>query len=234
MYDYKLNGRLKGSECIFTKILLLILALLLLLLLANITFTIGYGERFYYRLTLYGIPIKPEWLLKMSKKEKKQGKKKKQTKKSKSQGKVQEVQAEKEDKSIFTASLILSVLKSVAEELPRAFRIKLCNFRMILGGEDAASVAINYGRLYALLSAVLGLFENYRGLFYGFRVKRSDIILQTDFTKSKSEFSAKLKISFFLWQLLFAAVRVGIVFIMEIIKGERTSTENTGNGTLDS
>lgn len=220
---------MKGSECIFIKILLIVIALLLLLLLfSKITVTIGYSENFYYKLSVYGLPIKPEWFIKGHKKEKKKPyKKKKKAKKTKPQGNAQTQQTDKQDKSVFTASLILNLLKSVAQNLPRAFRIKLCNFKLIIGGEDAADVALNYGRLYALLSASLGLLENYRGLFYGFRVRRSDIILKADFTKSKSEFTAKLKISCFLWQLLFAAVRVGIVFIMEIIRSEGKNTENT-------
>lgn len=235
MYDCKLKGSLKGSECIFIKVLLLILALLLvLLLLANITLTAGYGESFYYKLSIYGIPIKLEWFAKGQKKEKKKPeKRKKQVKKAKLQ-KNEQAQTEKEEKSVFTAALILKLLEAVAKNLPRAFRIKLCFFELTLGGQDAAAVAINYGRFYALLSAVLGLFENYRGLLCGFRAKPSNIILQTDFTKNKSEFSAKLKISCFLWQLLFAAVRIGIVFVIELMKSESVKRENAVDEALNS
>ncbi len=202
-------------------ILLALLALLLVLLLANVKILIGYGESFYWRLTVSGIPIKPEWFTGKGKKEKKskkgahKAKKKKSSKKEQSQDK----EAQKKKKSPGEGlSLVLELAKKAAQTVPKAFRIRLKRLNVTVGGSDAADIATDYGKIYALIEGALAVLCTHSGVLYGFRANRRKISVTADFLAPKTMVLAELAISFFVWQLLFTAVRIGAVYVLRMMQ----------------
>ncbi len=198
-------------------ILLSVLALLVLLLLANVKISLSIGKKFNWRLTVGGIKITPSLFAK---------KKKKKKKKKKEPARDKVTKAEKKPKKKTDTELIMKLLSALSRELPRAFRINLKKLSITVGKEDAAAAALEYGALYASLSGALALLDGYRGLFYGFRTRREKIRLDIDYTSTKTKAEAYLTISCFTWQLLFAAVRLGMVYLLNTIEHNNERTEN--------
>lgn len=199
-------------------ILLAIFFLLLLVCILNVKITVGSRDSFYYRLSVGGIRINPEIF---SGKKKASGEEKpKKTKKSQKPSKNQHLVKSKKEKKKLGVETIISIIKNIAQTASRMLRIRLRFLNITVGGEDAAKVAIDYGKYYAILSTVFALFDGYRGFLYGFRAKRSKVTLNTDYLAGKTSAEFELTISFFIWQLLFSGIRIGISAIREIIKAE--------------
>jgi len=218
-------------------IILIPLALLFLLCLLNIKITVGNKESFYYRFSIGGIRINPEWFTKKKEDDPDTLERKKQHKKQKAVAKAEKKAAKVKDgktvkkkkKSLGqTLSLITDIAKTASHALPRGIRIKLKYLNITVGGREAQDVAVTYGKLYALLSALFALFDGYKGFLYGFYAKRNKVVLNTDYLSGKTKAEFELTVSFFLWQILFAAVRVGIAYITHIIRaaGEDEAEED--------
>ncbi|MBR3994397.1 MAG: hypothetical protein IKI97_03855 [Clostridia bacterium] len=206
-------------------ILLFVLALVFLLCLLNVKITVGNRDKFYYCFSVGGIKINPQWFAgkKDGHKKKKDGKKKKKSDKkpSKKQSQTKAGEGKKETKKKSAGeilSLVLEVAKTARDVLPRGVRIRLKYLNITVGDGDAAKVAINYGRYYAILSGLFALFDGYRGIFYGFRAKRNKVVLKTDYFSGKTTAEFELTISFFIWQLLYSGIRIGITLISNLIK----------------
>lgn len=203
-------------------ILLAIFCLLLLVCLFNVKITVGSKDRFYYKLSVGGIRINPERFMH----KKQEQAKDKQKKGKQSKGSAQKQSAQKKGKQkkkpspASVISLVTNIAKTAARVLPKGFRIRLRHLNITVGGEDAAQVALDYGKYYAILSTAFALFDGYRGLFYGFRAKRDKVTLQTDYLSGKTTAEFELTVSFFIWQLLFSGIRIGVAAIREIIKAE--------------
>ncbi len=223
------NYSLKGAAHILKIILwllLALLALLLLLLLLSVKILVGYGESFYWRLTVGGIPIKPEWFMGKDKKEKEAKKKSHKAKKKKSKKKEEaktEQPSEKEKSPGEGLSLVLELARKAAQTVPRTFRIRLKKLCVTVGGSDAADIATEYGKIYALIEGALAVLDAYQGVLYGFRANRRRISITADFLAVKTTVRAELAISFFVWQLLFTAVRIGVVYILRTVQGKGNS-----------
>ncbi len=202
-------------------ILLAFLLVLVLICLLNVKITIYNRDKFGYRITVGGIKLDVAKFIGNKDKHKKS---KKSTKKDKSEAdkkdsKSQPVQKKK--KSVGAViSTITRIAQTAAEVLPRGIRIKLNYLNIVVGGKDAAETAVNYGKYHAALSGLFALFDDYKGLFYGFRAKRNKVTINADFLASKTSADFKLTISFFVWQLVFSGVRIGIEAIKAIIEAE--------------
>lgn len=212
-------------------ILLFVLALVFLLCLLNIKITVGNREKFYYKFSIGGIKINPQWFVgkKDKHKKKEDSKKKKKSKKEqtvkKTKGKSTKKDSNKKSAGQVLA-LVLEVAKTARDVLPKGVRIRLKYLNITVGDTDAAKVAINYGRYYAILSGLFALFDGYRGFLYGFRAKRNKVVLKTDYLSGKTTAEFELTVSFFLWQLLYSGIRIGITLISNLIK-------DTANGNAD-
>ncbi len=201
-------------------IILGILALLILVLLTNVKILIGYRESFYWKLYVGVLRINPNWfeIFKREKGVHKGAKKKKKGKVQKSASQAQEPQKKKSTEG--KLSLVLDIAKKALEIAPRAFRVRLRRLKVTVGAEDAADVAINYGKIYALTEGALALLYGYKGIFHGFSANRRKINIRTDFLSGKTKTDVEIGISFFVWQLLLLAVRLGVVYITSSAKSE--------------
>ena len=198
-----------------------ILALLVAVLLLNVKLCICVGDAFTWRLTLGGIKIYPAAF---QKKHKKGTKKEAKPEKANSKAAVstsQNTQNSKEKDSDRKLKLVFELLHVAAKQLPRVFRIRLKKLDITVGGEDAADIALNYGALHALVGASLGALDAYRGLFYGFRANRKKIRIRTDFLLPDTQLCAKVCISCYVWQLAYAAVRLGLVYIIHTLENDK-------------
>ena len=203
-------------------ILLAIFFLLLLVCILNVKITVGNRDSFYYRLSVGGVRINPE-IFTGKKKKSKEEKTEKPKKSKKPSNKQHLMKSEKQKKKLSPArvlSLVKNIAGTAARVLPKGFRIKLRFLNITVGGEDAAQIAIDYGKYYAILSTVFALFDGYKGFLYGFRAKRNKVNLKTDYLSGKTTAEFELTVSFFIWQLLFSGIRIGIAAIREIVGTE--------------
>lgn len=205
-------------------ILLAILLLLFLVCLVNVRITLGNRNgKFGWKLTVGGIRIDPMRFAKKKDNHKKKDEKhtwKTAEKKEKKSSQKDGDRVDKADKkSVGTVlNIVAKVAKTASEVLPKGFRIGLKRLNIAVGGTDAAQIALDYGRYYAILNGIFALFDGYKGLFYGFRYKRNKINIQADFMSPKTKAEYELTISFFIWQLLFSGIRIGISAIGAIIE----------------
>lgn len=201
-------------------IILGILALLILVLLANVKILIGYRESFYWKLYVGVLRINPEWfeIFKREKGSHKGAKKKKKGKAQKSASKTPESQKKKSAEG--KLSLVLDIAKKALEIAPRAFRVRLRRLKVTVGAEDAADVAINYGKICALTEGALAFLYGYKGILHGFSANRKKVNISADFLSVKTKTDIEIGISFFVWQLLLLAVRLGVAYITSSAKSE--------------
>ncbi len=209
--------------------LLGLVALLLLICLASIKITVGIKDDFYWRLSVFGIPI-PQSLLK-GKKEKRRsesGKTRKGKRKAKGTSEEKGDSEEKKKKPIGDVlSLVFELCSEALKTAPKAFRIRLHRLNIKVGGEDAAGVALTYGGLYAILEGGLAFLDTYRGFLYGFRARRNKISLTVDYSGAPTKANFKLTVSCFVWQLLNVAVRLGIKYVLHTLERDNRETENS-------
>lgn len=208
---------------------LTILALIALLLLLNVRVNFGVREGFWYRLHVAGIRVDPALFAKKhpgkgkrSSKKNKKDKKDRKKEKQEQDGTSEEGQTgKKKTGAADKVSLVFDLLKTALDALPKTVRVTLRRLRVTVGGEDAADTALLYGRLYALISGSLALLDAYRGPFYGFRVRRGAVALSTDFLRRDTATDIEVSVSFFVWQLLFTAVRLGVTYLWHLLKNTK-------------
>lgn len=212
-------------------VLLGLVVLLLIICLASIRITIGIKDDFYWRLSVFGIPI-PKLLLQGKKDKRKSDSKtarkgKKRVKKPSEE--VGDSQKKKKKPLGDVLSLVFELCAEALKTVPKAFRIRLHSLDIRVGGDDAAKTALTYGRLYAILEGGLALLDGYRGFLYGFRARRDRISLNVDYSGAPTKASFKLTVSCFVWQLLSVAVRLGIRYVLRTLESgneeEKTSPE---------
>lgn len=204
-------------------ILLSVLLLFLLLCLLNVKIKIYGKDKYGYKLTVGGIRVKPEWFLGRKEEGKNREKDDKSEKhkvsKKKTSGNASENGGEKSKSSVAnTVNIITRVISTARDTIPKSVRIRLKYLNINVGGSDAAQTALNYGKIQALLHGMFALFEDYKGFLYGFRAKRSKVTVNADFFAAKTTAEFEMSVSFFVWQLLFSAVRIGIGLIAAIIE----------------
>lgn len=202
-------------------ILLAFLLVLVFICLLNVKITIYNKDKFGYRLTVGGIKIDPAKFIGNKDKHKKSKKSTKKDKSSVDKDKPASQAVSEKKKSIGAViSIITRIAGTAVEVLPKGIRIKLNYLNINVGGMDSAEAAVNYGKYHAVLSTLFALFDDYKGLFYGFRAKRSKVVINADFLAAKTSAEFKLTISFFVWQLAISGVRIGIEAIKAIIEEE--------------
>ncbi len=222
------------------KILLWILLAILLLVVAvcllNVKITVGNRGKFTYNLSVGGIRIDPMRFIGKKnghgkKIKDKAAKKKSAGKKKSGTGSAAESGKPKKKSLGSVLYMIARIGQTAVRVLPRGVRIRLKYLNIRIGGSDAAKVAVNYGRIYAVLSGLFALFDGYRGFLYGFRARRNKVNITADFLTQKTTAEFEMVISFFVWQLLFSGIRIGVSAIGAIIENTaQEESENDENG----
>ena len=167
-------------------VLIVLVALLLMPVVVHIT----YGDTLGLRLSYAGFTI-PTESEKPKKKQKKKSAPKTQNTKKKSKNKL-------------SFDNILELVKigfNAAEKLLKTIRIKRLRLAVIVSGEDAATAAINYGRVCALASATYPLIEN------SVDKKHTDISVDLQY-ESQTSVNADIVMKAMTLKLLVIAVKV--------------------------
>ncbi len=198
----------------------------LAILLFNVKITVGNGEKFFWKISVCGITVPKSVFGRFfgagghMKKSEKSEKKKKESDVGVDSGKKSK--NDKKEKKEKSATQVLGfateLAKVAANSLPKGFRFRLKKLRITAGGEDASQAALAYGKFYAAAESLFALFDGYRGIFYGFRAKKSDVIITVDYEKQKSGAEFEMTVCFFVWQLVFIAIRMGVAAIVFMLK----------------
>lgn len=88
-----------------------------------------------------------------------------------------------------------------------------------IGGDDAAEIGIKYGRVCAWLSGILGFFRNLM------RIEKAKFRVFPDFISPKDEMYGGADIEFNPLVILIGALRMGIVFLKDMLKNNRKSAK---------
>lgn len=201
-----------------------VLAVLAALLALDLTFTVRYAEEFTVSAGVgpvkYGLLVpEEEKQRRAARKEEKAARKKKSSgKKSAAPAKKKPSQPKKNPEKgnvKETVQTVWDLICSVAKPLPfllRHFRVTGLELTLIVGGDNAAETALNYGKLCAVVHGSLAALKN----LIRVRVKRIDI--SCDFcggaTRQQMAFKLKIRLGILLWALL----RMGAGFLAHTYK----------------
>lgn len=210
-----------------------ILAVLIGILCLDLTFTVHYSEAFLISVGVgpfkYGLLVTEEEKAKReAKKKQKEAKKKKPTSKKAEPGKKKKVKQpeKKPEKGNIkeTVQIVLDLIRSVAKplgDLLKKFRATDLRLTLRVGGEDAAEIALNYGKLCGVVYGSLAALQN----FIRVRVKKLD--LSCDFCSEKTEQEIDFKLKVRVGSVLRAVIRMGIRFFAHTYKRTKSSAPNT-------
>ena len=123
-----------------------------------------------------------------------------------------------------TVQIVLDLIRSVAKplgDLLKKSRVTDLRLTLRVGGEDAAEIALNYGKLCGVVYGSLAALQN----FIRVRVKKLD--LSCDFCSEKTEQEIDFKLKMRVGSVLRAVIRMGIRFLAHTYKRTKSSAPNT-------
>ncbi len=200
-------------------IVLIILAALVLIGQLRLGGRVRYDEDGF---TLTGI-AGPLRLALLPPKEKPKKAKKTKPPKPKKEKKKPEIAEAHPQKKGGNAARLMSLLPTVAQAAG-AFKRKLCIHRLDLsvgwGGEDAAAIALGYGRANALLGVIWPLLD------HNFKVKRHEFQVGLDYSAREPAIAVDAVITVGLGQLLWIGLHYGLKLLIQWSRsGKRTANE---------
>lgn len=210
-----------------------ILAVLIGILCLDLTFTVHYSEAFLISVGVgpfkYGLLVTEEEKAKReAKKKQKEAKKKKPAPKKAEPGKKKKVKQpeKKPEKGNIneTVQIVLDLIRSVAKplgDLLKKSRVTDLRLTLRVGGEDAAEIALNYGKLCGVVYGSLAALQN----FIRVRVKEAGSFLRLRSEKTEQEIDFKLKVR--VGSVLRAVIRMGIRFFATYLQADESSAPNT-------
>ena len=118
---------------------------------------------------------------------------------------------------------LMSLLPTVAQAAG-AFKRKLCihrlNLSVVWGGEDAAAIALGYGRANALLGTIWPLLD------HNFKVKRHEFQVGLDYSAREPKIAVDAVITAGLGQLLWIGLHYGLKLLIQWSRsGKRPANE---------
>lgn len=119
---------------------------------------------------------------------------------------------------------LAGVLKRTIGRLLRAITVKEFRLQMRISGDDAASTAINYGRVCAAFYPLFG------AVCAGMRVRHHDVDLRPDFAEEGSAVLVDITACVSLWRLTGAVIAAGWSLLWTYVKlDESDKSERTVN-----
>lgn len=97
-------------------------------------------------------------------------------------------------------------------EFRRKLRIDRMDVKLILGGDDPADLAMNYGKIWQALGALWPRLER------AFVIKERDVQVECDFTSDKTLITARAQITITFGRLIALAVKYGVRALKEFLK----------------
>lgn len=200
-------------------IVLIVLAALFLIGQLRLGGRVRYDEDGF---TLTGI-AGPLRLALLPPKEKPKKVKKKKPPKPKKERKKPEIADAHPQKMGGNVARLMSLLPTVAQAAG-AFKRKLCIHRLDLsvvwGGEDAAAIALGYGRANALLGVIWPLLD------HNFKVKRHEFQVGLDYSAREPKIAVDAVITAGLGQLLWIGLHYGLKLLIQWSRsGKRPANE---------
>lgn len=114
-------------------------------------------------------------------------------------------------------TLVSNLLETVSTAMTTLFRglhIYSLYVKMIIGGNDAAQIAQDYGKICGMYYPIKGVIIN------GMKVDQYDDFIQPDFIAPQSEYEFQLIASINVALLLKVGIKAGITFLKNMIKNK--------------
>ena len=160
------------------------------------------------KVRLYPRPKKEKKKEKSSKSKKKTEKKKKESDKTSEKHEIQSIDTKA------TIDAFLSLLKIILDYVSE-FRSKLVirklNLKLVLASNDPCSLALNYGRGWAILGNIMPLLER------SFKIKKRNLEVACDFTATDTIIIANVDLMMPVYRIVFIGIRYGWRFAVEFL-----------------
>lgn len=101
-------------------------------------------------------------------------------------------------------------------DLRRKLRVDLCMFRVTLAGGDPSDLAVNYGRVCAVVANLIPLLDR------AFVIKQRDIHVYCDFAGEGTSVAARLDLTLTLGRLLSLGVRYGLRALLQFLSIQKS------------
>lgn len=130
----------------------------------------------------------------------------------------------KDDKGTAESKLlsISEILEFVTNEFPRLasrIKIKINRFIVKVGGNDSAKIALDYGKLEAVVSLIMELLDNKTSLS---PIKKNTVLVYADFLSEKTSLEADISIKISVFSIVRTGISAIIMLIRSMIKKQST------------
>ena len=116
----------------------------------------------------------------------------------------------------------LHIALDAVGKMRRRLLIPHLQANIVVGGKDAAAVALTYGRMVAGISALYPVLDR------NLRIRKTDISVDADFDKTKIEALLDVTVSACPLRLLFAAILIAIAFLKAYLKNKKMKEKKGG------
>ncbi len=107
---------------------------------------------------------------------------------------------------------LLDAVIKLLGDLRKKIIVKSIELNLVLGGDDACNLALNYGRAWAAVGNIMPLLERV------FRIKKRNIQVNCDFTALSTKIYTRLRITITLWRLISLLAKYGVPVYREYQK----------------
>lgn len=172
-----------------------------------------------------GVPI---LLFPREKKSPEDGRKKKEKKGKKAKKKKEKQPDGQSSKQGGTVKLVLSLLPIAVEALgalKKRIRIDNLEAHYVAGGEDAAQVALSYGKISGGAGAVLAILNQ------NFKVKRQEVTVDVNFLAEEATIYLDAALSIRVGQVVYLAVRYGVASLRVFLRHKKAQKASAAQKT---
>ena len=201
----------------------IILAVFIVLLVLPVGVGVAYDDQAGPQVRLLAGPVK----ILVYPRKKKEHPKKKSKKKAQPKPEQEPKPQEQPKKSSFTVQDCLAFLRLFSDmtaSLKRKLVLEVLTVHVTFGGKDAASIALNYGRAWALIGILTPVIEN------NFSVKSRDIQAFCDYTEEKMGIEVLFAVRMRIGQMMALGIRAGIE-LLKIMKEKKRRCSNESSSS---
>ena len=195
------------------------MGLVLLLLIVHVTIILSYREKFCFYLKIGFIKINLMRFLHGKSKIKQtilhlsdSFEKKEQTQKKQEKKKQKKEEDEEQQPLSQKISGIKDLVFSIVKLFAKYIKIRFAEIIIIVGGKEAAEIAVNYGIYNAVAAALYGGLSQVRN--FSFCEKK--LLVKAEFLSRKTTAQIDIRFSIYIWQILVCAIKTAVIYMKSV------------------
>lgn len=134
---------------------------------------------------------------------------KKKTPKHKKTGKQKKETEEKEaEPALRGIGDVKAVVQTVFRLLAAYLKIRVAELNIVVGGKEAAGIAVKYGAYHAAAGTLMLFLSQIRN----FSLCKKKMRIEADFLATETKADIKLRFTIFVWQIAVSAIKLGVIY----------------------